>query len=331
MISTTVVLVGSLQGLLLATVLWVRQGPLRPAYRFLAALLVTICVVCICIVLANADPYASVYEQVEIAGGLLLGPLLLGYVRSLLRPGEHALRLWHFLPALGAALLGAGWAAGFLPEYLGVRLVVAHQIGYTLWSGVTYLRVDAAARLVAREHLWVRALLGIFVAVHGVQIARMVGLETGMMQNAVPLLAIGATYVLGYLALRTGEHAQALAHFTEALTVLRELAARLSKDLSKDEFVARVGGDEFVVALSYLSPQDDWLQRLSSQLQEAIRQPIDKARPLADRTWELRAGSIVVADLDLLGGHVDDAFDERADHQSHYVHVQIGDNAFRFF
>jgi diguanylate cyclase (GGDEF)-like protein len=57
--------------------------------------------------------------------------------------------------------------------------------------------------------------------------------------------------------------------------VLQRTAERLRHTIRSSDLAGRVGGDEFVVALSYMSPQEHWLQRLSLQLQEAIREPID--------------------------------------------------------
>ncbi len=56
--------------------------------------------------------------------------------------------------------------------------------------------------------------------------------------------------------------------------VLQDTAERIRQTIRSSDLAGRVGGDEFVVALSFPASQDQGLQRLTNQLQEVIRQPI---------------------------------------------------------
>ena len=62
-------------------------------------------------------------------------------------------------------------------------------------------------------------------------------------------------------------------------TVLRELAARLSKDLSKEEFVARVGGDEFIALKTGIFTRSDALA-FAHRIMNDVEAPFEHAGAL---------------------------------------------------
>jgi diguanylate cyclase (GGDEF)-like protein len=73
--------------------------------------------------------------------------------------------------------------------------------------------------------------------------------------------------------------------------VLREVASRLIALMPSDAVVARIGGDEFVCALSYDPQYRERIDRLADELVEAVSRPIEEQEPRVEATVSIGVAS----------------------------------------